>query len=358
LRKAEGMSAILSSILPSKPTAEEVATAAPLRAKVRDSVLKRYDIFEKELPTYYDAGLTYWQIRPMKNFLESEIAWWNANIELTVQQVNTRKTTYVEQLQPLNKDLTNNLKTALAALKPEKSQAILDKLSGNTTEAFTDAEVAKPAAEVTKAEKPSAEAKEATKAAKPTEAKEATKAEKAAIDLSGATASIDLSGIQKTVSASAEAAAKKEKPAKETSWGDDIASAFTIALQVVGIIFYICIALRIAGFVANDLLYKAVPYRALGFIYAFIFAPILLPYYLYREFAHWIWPTIQAPHFESLFPMNPYDPSEPIDFHKRIFGYADTPAMRSWIRTMQEQELGSRVEAASRVVHLSNYNPF
>ena len=339
------MSAILSSILPSKPTSEEVATAAPLRAKVRDSVLKRYDIFEKELPTYYDAGLTYWQIRPMKNFLESEIAWWNANIELTVQQVNTRKTTYVEQLQTLNKDLTNNLKTTLAALKPEKSQAILDKLSGNTTEAFTDAAVAKPPAELTKTEKP-------------TEAKEATKAEKAAIDLSGATASIDLSGIQKTVSASAEAAAKKEKPAKETTWGDDIASAFTIALQVVGIIFYICIALRIAGFVANDLLYKAVPYRALGFIYAFIFAPILLPYYLYREFAHWIWPTIQAPHFESLFPMNPYDPSEPIDFHKRIFGYADTPAMRSWIRTMQEQELGSRVEAASRVVHLSNYNPF
>jgi len=357
LRKAEGMSAILSSILPSKPTAEEVATAAPLRAKVRDSVLKRYDIFEKELPTYYDAGLTYWQIRPMKNFLDSEIAWWNANIELTVQQVNTRKTTYVEQLQPLNKDLTNNLKIALAALKPEKSQAIIDKLSGNTKEEFIDLSSSTDAAtdkKPTKAAKPTEEAK-AAEAAKATKAAKATEP---TIDLSGATASIDLSGIQKTVSASAEAAAQKEKPAKETSWGDDIASAFTIALQVVGIIFYICIALRIAGFVANDLLYKAVPYRVLGFIYAFIFAPILIPYYLYRELAHFIWPTIQAPHFESLFPMNPYDPSEPIDFHKRIFGYADTPAMRSWIRTMQEQELGSRVEASSRVAHLSNYNPF
>ena len=152
----------------------------------------------------------------------------------------------------------------------------------------------------------------------------------------------------------AEAGAEAAKPVKETTWADDIYSAFITALQIVGIILYICVAVRIAAFVANDLLYKPVPYRALGFIYAFIFAPILIPYYIYREFAHWIWPTMEAPHFESIFPVNPYDPSEPITFNKRVFGYADTPEIRSWIQKMQEQELGNHIRMASHKPLLTN----
>ena len=241
----------------------------------------------------------------MKTFLETELAWWNANLELTTQQVNTRKTSYIEQLQPFNKDLTAALKTAMAALPPEKSAKILATLKGDKKEeeGFGDL---------------------------PTKAKD--------IDLTGATTSIDLSAIEKSVPSPpsndlTESTADKTKP---TTWEDDISSALKIALKTVGIILYICIALRIAAFVANDLLYKLLPYRALAFIYAFIFAPFLAPYYLYREFAHRIWPGVEPPHFESLFPMTPYDPSEPITLDKRIYGYADTPELRAWINKQKE----------------------
>lgn len=301
------MSAVLSTILPTKPSADEVAEAAPLRAKVRSAVLERKDIFDKELPTYYDTGLSYWQIRPMKTFLETELAWWNANIELTTQQVNTRKTSYIEQLQPLNKDLTAALKTALAALPPEKSAKILATLKADNKEeeGFGDL---------------------------PTKPKD--------IDLTGATKSIDLAAIEKSVIPPKDISGSPT-PTQPTTLADDVSSALKLALKIVGIILYICIALRIAAFVANDLLYKLLPYRALAFIYAFIFAPFLAPYYLYREFAHRVWPGVEPTHFESLFPMTPYDPSEPITFDKRIYGYADTPEIRAWIHKMQAKELES-----------------
>ena len=125
------MSAVLSSVLQTKPSAEEVAQAAPLRKQARETVLQRKEMFDKDYSTYMDAGLTYWQLRPLKTFLESELAWWNANIELTQQQVNTRNTSYVEQLQPLNKELQNNLTKAILALPKDKAQKILDILKSN-----------------------------------------------------------------------------------------------------------------------------------------------------------------------------------------------------------------------------------
>ena len=318
------MTDILSSVLPTNPTTDQVAEAAPLRAQVRGSVLKRYDIFEKELPTFYDAGLSYWQIRPLKNFLESEIAWWNANVELTTQQVTTRKTSYIEQLTSLNKNLGSNLKKALAALPPDKAQVILDKLKSDKADGF-----------VGTSDQP-------------------TPTPTTSIDLSGSTASVDLSGIQQSIDLSGAAASADQPPAKETTWSDDISSASTSAFKAVGIILYICIALRFAAFAANDLLYKPLGYRVLAFIYSFIFAPLLLPYYLYREIVHWFWPNIDAPHFESIFPIKPYDPAEPLTIDKRIYGYADTPKIRSWIQMMQQQELASRIAAVSNTNFLND----
>jgi hypothetical protein len=303
---------VFSYITTTKPSDDELAKAAPLRAQVRQAVLKRYDIFQKESAVCTEAELSYWQIRALKTFLESEIAWWNANLELTVQQVNTRKTLYVEKLEGLNKDLQTNLKTALAALPPEKAHAILNKLTA--AEGFVD---------LSGSPVPS-------------------------VDLSGATASLDVSDLQQSI-------APTETPLttgtqKPRTWEDDISSAAKYAFAYIGTILYICLALRFAAFAANDLLYKPLSYRILAFVYTFIFAPILLPYYTYREISHWIWPKTDGPHFESIFPIKPYDPSEPLTFDKRVYGYADTPGIRGWIQTMRNNESADRLAVLQKSI--------
>lgn len=294
------MSSILPNILTTKPSSEEIASAAPLRTQVRDAVLKRYDTFQKELEICTEAGLSYWQTRPMKTFLESEIAWWNANIELTTQQVQTRKTSYVEKLQDLNKTLQNTLEKAIAALPADKAKTLSEKLASE--EGFDDA------------------------------------SDTGEVDLAGATASLDLSSLQKSIPSSSDIA---EPP--PTTWQDDVGTAAKYAFGTIGVILYICLAVRFAAFAANDLLYKPLPYRVLAFIYTFLFAPVFIPYYMYREVTHWIWPKIDGPHFESIFPVRPYDPSESLTFDKRIYGYADTPGIRAWIQRMQANETAQRL---------------
>ena len=339
------MSAVLSSVLQTKPSAEEVAQAAPLRKQARETVLQRKEMFDKDYSTYMDAGLTYWQLRPLKTFLESELAWWNANIELTQQQVNTRNTSYVEQLQPLNKELQNNLTKAILALPKDKAQKILDILKSNQNsgnpEGFADTPTRSPALTLIAESAQKAQSTQKAQTAQPTQtAQTPTKTTPlnttptTPIDVSGGTATIDLASIQNKLSK--DVSGTTITTPTETSWGDDINTALGYVLKTVGIIIYLCLALRIAAFVANDLIYKPVPYRILGFIYAFLFAPILFPYYIYREFAHRVWPQVEAPHFESILPITPYDPSDIITIQHRIYGYADTPQIRQWIETMQK----------------------
>ena len=45
-----------------------------------------------------------------------------------------------------------------------------------------------------------------------------------------------------------------------------------------------------------------------------------------------------APHFESIFPVVPYNPAEPLSLEKRLYGYPDTPALNAWIGKKQHDE--------------------
>lgn len=125
---------------------------------------------------------------------------------------------------------------------------------------------------------------------------------------------------------------------------DDVTDSLIIAGKVLFWLVYILVGLRCASFAANEILYKPLPYRVLVFFYTFLFVPIFGPYYLWIMIKGFFWKT-PTPMYEGFFPMNPYDPSEPLTLNRRLFGYADTPQLKKWMAEQKEKEKEAR-EAA------------
>jgi hypothetical protein len=275
------MSVILSQIrssaedsFPAKPTPEQLKESAPMREEKRKWMSNIFESYTpliiltkkqiKELSGSEDdikkgkrlnEDLDY--INKLVTYSKDELAWWNANIELTPEAVNKRALQEQEKLQGFEKE-ANNRNTNNSAEKQEEKEA-------------------------------------------------------------------------------------KQKKIQETlkkGWLDDLSEALQVALKSALKIFWILLGIRLGGLVANDLLYKPIAYRALAFIYSFIFLPLLLPYWIYREIKHMFFGSADAdaPHFESIFPVVPYNPAEPLSLEKRLYGYPDTPALNAWIGKKQHDE--------------------
>ena len=137
-----------------------------------------------------------------------------------------------------------------------------------------------------------------------------------------------------------EAAEKKAADLKRTAY-DDVIDSLSVTGQAMFWIVYVLVGLRCASFAANELLYKPLPYRVLVFVYTFLFIPVFGPYYLWLAIKSMIWKT-PMPMYEGLFPITPYDPSEPLTLNRRLFGYADTPQIRQWITEQQQKEEAER----------------
>lgn len=300
------IASLIPSYIPPKPTAKDIEEASPIRTKARSTIMSRYDLFTKELPLFNDAGMTIYQIKPLKTFLEAEVAWWNANVELNTQQVNTRRQTYLEKLETISKDFQIQLDTAISLLPIEKSKPIVNKL-----------------AEI-----------ESAKSTKDSEAFEDVKEMPDKL--------IDIDKLQKNIKDSEDKKIQldneKLKKDLDRTVYEDAHDAFKNALAWAGRILYICIALRVASFAANGIFYKPLQYRILIFIYAFIFAPLLLPYYIYREIVTLIWPSTELPLFLSFFPVTPYEANSPMTFQHRMFGYPDIPEVPAWSEKNRQAE--------------------
>lgn len=76
-----------------------------------------------------------------------------------------------------------------------------------------------------------------------------------------------------------------------------ISSTRDIAIQVVTALFYTMICLVGGTLAANDAIGREVQYRILYFIYGFIFAPVVILYYLYR------WFNSDAPYIYRMLPI-------------------------------------------------------
>ena len=135
--------------------------------------------------------------------------------------------------------------------------------------------------------------------------------------------------------------AEAEKAAINRTIYDDLTDSMSIMANVLFWLIYILVALRCASFAANEIMYKPLAYRVLVFFYTFLFVPIFGPYYLWIAIKRLIWKT-PSPIYEGFFPMNPYDPSEPLTINRRLFGYADTPELRQWMDEQRQKETAAR----------------
>lgn len=272
------MSAILSQIrssvedsFPAKPTPEQLKESAPLREAQRKKISDIYDelqnviiLYKKQLSENKDnINIVESLNRSIKfynriiTYTKDELAWWNANIELTPEAVKKRTQQEKEKMEEFGKE--------------ERGESV-----------------------------------------KNNEKKQEEKIE-----------------VQ-----------KKVQETLSRGWLDDLSEALQVALQSALKISWILLGIRLGGLVANDLLYKPIAYRALAFIYSFVFLPVLLPYWIYREIKHMFFGSADAdaPHFESIFPVVPYNPAEPLSLEKRLYGYPDTPALNAWIAKKQQGE--------------------
>jgi len=271
------MSAILSQIrssvedsFPAKPTPEQLKESAPMREAQRKDISDIYDRMQKQIIVYKEQISKQKDIKIVEGlnrlhelcnkvltYVKDELAWWNANIELTPEAVKKRTQQEKERLEEFNKEFNGETVKNDAAKQEDK-----------------------------------------------------------------------------------EAKQKKIQETLKKGWLDDLSEALQVALKSALTIFWILLGIRLGGLVANDLLYKPIAYRALAFIYSFIFLPLLLPYWIYREIKHMFFGSADAdaPHFESIFPVVPYNPAEPLSLEKRLYGYPDTPALNAWIGKKQHDE--------------------
>lgn len=427
-----------------KPSPDDIQNAAPMRAAARQNIVNLYNNYQNEIPIYYKAGLTYWQVRPMNDFLNIEMVWWNNNVELGIQQVTTRQTYDNEHIADLKKELEKNLTVVLNSLPADQSKAIIESLAtanstlststgakpsdttssqntgstapgiqtatvtnagtvvpntisnpatgqplinpltgqpmanplatvaasstapslfslgstmnalkpGSTTQGFIDINISDasgskfttpnivtPLTDVLGLTAPS-----------PTNYKVPEPSPTAA---SPPTTTLNLDTVNKNISKDLTPSQIAQNQLMQqkinNTWWNDLSAAFKTASGIFYTVLHIGLGLRLAGFVANDLLYKPLGYRIIAFLYVFVFLPILIPYYIYREIRYWFYPNDMenAPKFESIFPMKPYDPSLPLSFSRRLYGYADTPGINAWMSLMREKEKKARIKALS-----------
>jgi hypothetical protein len=125
------------SMLPIAPPAE-VAAAAPMRAQTRANVLELQTKYATEMPIMQKAGIPSSVLVPMSTFIDSEVAWWNANLQININQVQLRTTKYTEELQGIKKRLTNGVIDALGAMTEANFSAALGTLAPITIINMTD----------------------------------------------------------------------------------------------------------------------------------------------------------------------------------------------------------------------------
>jgi hypothetical protein len=328
-----------------KATPADIQNAAPTRAKARQNIVDQYNLLQNEIPLYYKAGLTYWQIGPLNNFLKMEMAWWNNNIEIGVQQVNTRQTYDAEQLKDLKAKLEKDLTDALNTKTADQAKTILDSLAkangtpststGSTPPATSTPSTGSVATPPTAPGSKTATADSSTNTGTNTVAKVITPSsalqsmveaimppstKQGFIDISikdnsgstlsslfpvsptaafnnftdvigltspsitvpvneaGTTAAptigpasnttLNLNNVNKnitsTLSPAQQAQNQELQQQLNRSWLSDLSDAFKTTMKFFFTLVYIALALRLGGLVANDFLYKPVPYRVIS----------------------------------------------------------------------------------------------
>jgi hypothetical protein len=278
---------LVNRVVPPKPTDEEIKAGKPKREAYRKSLLQTQATLSKlEEEVSSPLGISSEQ-KALQSEVDKALAWVNANIEVSPNEVDVKQTAFNETFQTLV--LRYNQAAEKAFTKDPKQEIV-------NAYPFPDGKKA----------------------------------------------------LQQIVNQSNQKDKRKQQQEKvdlqnRTYW-DDFKEALSSVVKWGLLVFVLFYALRAASFAANQNLFLPLPYRALKFIYTFIFFPIWIPYYLYREVKHLIWPCIDEPHFESVFPVQPYNPQDGIDLNKRLFGYPNVPELCNWIQKKKDEWKEQRLE--------------
>jgi hypothetical protein len=238
-------------------TEQEIKEGVPVRKKYREKVIQdKEHVTSKNTESVFETLELSKQLKEIVNFIDKELAWLNANVEVKAIDIQIRQTKYDEELQTKIDEIGKESLEAIKKVPSDKQKDIIknypfeDKKSKkNVAEGFFNPQELQAVVKEEQAKKQEEEEKK------------------------------ELDEANKTV-------------------GDGLSDALKTVMRWILGILYIFLCLRAASLIANDLIWRPVPYRILGFIYAFVFGPIITLYYLiFRD----------TPKIYAFFPLKMYE---------------------------------------------------
>ena len=267
-------------------TDQEVAEGAPIRDNFRKALLSNQAFFTKGLDTFTETPMSN-DFKSLLKFIEKELAWINANLEVSKRVITTREKEFNETSKTMYDDLKKKTKESFASLPGGKQDAILI--------FFAKDPLANELRQVAQGQ---------MKASEEQELKE------------------------------------KNRKLNRNTWEiakDAFIKAKNFLQSSIVILGIIVLAVRAGAFAANDNLWRPLPYRILIFLYTALFFPITIPYYLYREIrGKYSSDPDMVPHMEGLFPVTPYQETPEPTVTQRFFGYVDNEGIQKWFQQKKE----------------------
>lgn len=229
------------------------------------------------------------KIQEMKEIVESSLKWISKNIEVTERQIDEKKTKHNEALDRKNSELEKLTKTAIETLPITQDE--LNKFP------------------------------------------------------------FRYAGINEDFSKKQNKKVLKEKQKKQEeeskTYLDSIKAGVSLVAGFIPFLFILFLAIRAASFEVNSILWKPLPYKILKFVYSLLFFFYYIPYYIFVEIKAMI-NGYGYPRYEGLFPHNKYDPMDEQKsqtFVSKLFGYADTPALKQWIDSQIKEDQQKKLDA-------------
>ena len=287
-----------------KLTDKEVAEGAPVREAFRKELVDLQAQLSSSADTFTETPMQK-DAKKLFEYVEKELAWVNANIEVSKRIIEKRSTEFKETYQTKTKEFTKLIEQNFMELKGDVQDKILIYLKKN---------------------------------------------QKLADKLR------DL--LQGKLNLKAEEDLKEQTRKINRGYTEIAKDAATQTMEtigkVIGSIVLFILALRSASFAVNDNLWKPLPYRILLFIYVILLFPVTIPYYIYREIRGMFSddPDMK-PHMEGMFPIDPYPapmPGVEISIFNRFFGYPDTQELRDWILMKRSDYQDAREDALKSTV--------
>jgi hypothetical protein len=273
---------------------EEILKAAGQRTDGRNFVMGYVDPITKSVkPWMIEQKIPQAIIDELTGFFDKEAKWWE-NTKLCEIDIKTRLTSFKEKADPFLKSIAEKAWPTLEAMSPEDRKKALD---SNPIRVWREVFDEK----------------------------------------------------NKGLSSKEEEKKKEEKKVIQgRGFTDNLRDGFTIALQYLIPVIWIILGLRFGGLAANELLYKPIPYRILAWLYTFVFTPLFIPYYGYKEIKWAVYPFLkrlgysgeepELPRFESLLPIFPFEPTEDVSLFYKVFGYPSTKENEAWVQKKQQEE--------------------